>query len=364
VLCTTVEDRWHTGAVKVLVAMSGGVDSSVAAALLVEGGHEVVGATLKLWGGESDSGCCSVADVDDARRVAQQLGIDHHVFNLTDEFDAQVVAPYVEAHALGRTPNPCIECNRSIKFDRLLERASRMGFERLATGHHARVTDDGVLRLRRGADADKDQSYVLSMLGQSELARVVFPVGQMTKRDVRAHAVRLGLRTADKPDSQDVCFIGSVEGRAGFLAQKLDFHAADVVNGTGESVGSVEAVELVTVGQRKGMGHGTDGARRYVVAVDVPARRVTVGSAAEAVTSAVALPASTVTWVDGPLGHGARAVAQVSAHGRPAPCSVVHTDDGLRVEFDEPQRPVAAGQTIALYDIVEPDAVVGAGIAA
>jgi tRNA-specific 2-thiouridylase len=350
--------------VKVLVAMSGGVDSSVAAALLVEAGHEVVGATLKLWGGESDSGCCSVADVDDARRVAQQLGIDHHVFNLTDEFDAQVVAPYVAAHAQGRTPNPCIECNRSIKFDRLLERASRMGFERLATGHHARVTNDGVLRLRRGADADKDQSYVLSMLGQSELARVVFPVGEMTKRDVRAHAVRLGLRTAGKPDSQDVCFIGSVEGRAGFLSQKLAFHPAEVVNSVGDSVGSVEAVELVTVGQRKGMGHGTDGARRYVVAVDVPARRVTVGSAAEAVTSAVALAGATVTWVDRPLVHGARAVAQVSAHGRPALCSVVHTDDGLVVEFDEPQRPVAAGQTIALYDIVEPDAVVGAGIAA
>jgi tRNA-specific 2-thiouridylase len=292
------------------------------------------------------------------------LGIDHHVFNLTDEFEAHVVAPYVEAHALGRTPNPCIECNRSIKFDRLLERASRMGFERLATGHHARVTHDDALRLRRGADADKDQSYVLSMLGQEELARVVFPVGEMTKRDVRAHAARLGLRTADKPDSQDVCFIGRAEGRAGFLAQQLAFHPADVVNGAGQLVGSVEAVELVTVGQRKGMGHGTDGARRYVVAVDVPARRVTVGSAADAVMSAVALPDSSLTWVDRPLGHGARAVAQVSAHGRPAPCSVVHTEGGLRVEFDVPQRPVAAGQTVALYDIVEPDAVVGAGIAA
>src|SRR5580698_8449929 len=140
---------------RVLVAMSGGVDSSVAAALLVEQGHDVVGATLKLWGGPSDSGCCSVADVDDARRVAQQLGIDHHVFNLTEVFEEKVVAPYVEAHVLGRTPNPCIECNRSIKFDRLLERAERLGFDRLATGHHARVTAQGSFRLRRGADADK-----------------------------------------------------------------------------------------------------------------------------------------------------------------------------------------------------------------
>ena len=303
--------------------MSGGVDSSVAAALLVEQGHDVVGATLKLWGGASDSGCCSVADVDDARRVAQQLGIDHHVFNLTEEFDRHVVTPYIDAHAQGRTPNPCIECNRSIKFDRLLERADRLGFARLATGHHARVTRDAAagLRLRRGADAEKDQSYVLSMLGQAELGRVIFPVGEMTKADVRAHAVRMGLRTAGKPDSQDVCFIGSVEGRQGFLADKVQFHAAEVANGKGETVGSVDAVELVTVGQRRGMGHGTDGARRYVIAVDVPARRVTVGSAAEAMIASVILGDASLTWVGRPLRHGDRAVAQVSAHGRPAPCA-------------------------------------------
>ncbi len=349
---------------RVLVAMSGGVDSSVAAALLVEEGHDVVGATLKLWGGPSDSGCCSVADVDDARRVAQQLGIEHHVFNLTDEFDRHVVAPYVEAHVQGRTPNPCIECNRSIKFDRLLARSDRLGFDRLATGHHARVATGTPLRLRRGTDVDKDQSYVLSMLGQAELGRVLFPVGEMTKSDVRTHALRLGLRTAAKPDSQDVCFIGSVEGRQGFLSGKLDFHPATVTNGRGETVGTVDAVELVTVGQRRGMGHGTDGARRYVTAVDVPARRVTVGSAAEAVTSAVVLPDATLTWVDRPLLHGARAVAQVSAHGRPAPCAVDRSGDGLVVRFDVPQRPVAPGQTVALYDVTDPDAVVGAGIAA
>ncbi len=347
-----------------MVAMSGGVDSSVAAALLVEQGHEVVGATLKLWGGPSDSGCCSVADVDDARRVAQQLGIDHHVFNLTEEFDQHVVAPYVASHQRGHTPNPCIECNRSIKFDRLLERAERLGFDVLATGHHARVTRDDAFQLRRGADADKDQSYVLSMLGQGELARVTFPVGEMTKAEVRVHATRLGLRTADKPDSQDVCFINSTEGREGFLSRQLEFHAAEVVNTDGESVGEVEAIELVTVGQRRGMGHGTDGQRRYVVAVDMPTRRVTVGSAAEALTSAVTLSDATMTWVDEPLPDGARAVAQVSAHGRPAPCSVRVADEGLVVEFDVPQRPVAAGQTIALYNVAEPDSVVGAGIAA
>jgi tRNA-specific 2-thiouridylase len=352
---------------RVLVAMSGGVDSSVAAALLVEQGHDAVGATLKLWGGESDSGCCSVADVEDARRVAQQLGIPHHVFNLTEEFDRHVVSPYVAEHAQGRTPNPCIECNRSLKFDRLLGRAERLGFDRLATGHHARVSDDrGVWQLRRGADPLKDQSYVLSMLGQDQLSRVLFPVGEMTKEEVRKHAHRLGLRTAAKPDSQDVCFIGSVEGREGFLSGRMGFHRADVVDTAGRPAGSVEAVELVTVGQRRGMGHGSDGRRRYVTDVDVASRRVTVGSAAEVVRSSVILAGQSLTWVDRPPdGARMRAVAQVSAHGRPVPCTLEHDGAGdLVVRFDDPQRPVAPGQTVALYDALDPDAVVGAGIAA
>ncbi len=352
---------------RVLVAMSGGVDSSVAAALLVEQGHDVVGATLKLWGGDSDSGCCSVADVEDARRVAQQLGIDHHVFNLTEEFDHHVVAPYVAEHARGRTPNPCIECNRSLKFDRLLGRAERLGFDRLATGHHARVGDRaGTLQLRRGADPLKDQSYVLSMLGQEALARVLFPVGDMTKAAVRARAHRLGLRTAAKPDSQDVCFIGSAEGREGFLTGRMELHGADVVDTEGRPAGSVDAVELVTVGQRRGMGHGSDGRRRYVTHVDVASRRVTVGPAEDVARSSIVLAGHSLTWVDRPLAPGARAVAQVSAHGRPVPCTVdtAGDDTDVVVRFDDPQRPVAPGQTVALYDALDPDAVVGAGIAA
>jgi len=356
--------------------MSGGVDSSVAAALLVARGHEVVGATLKLWGGPSDSGCCSVADVEDARRVAQQLGIEHHVFNLTEEFERRVVDPYVEEHARGRTPNPCIECNRSIKFDRLLGRSERLGFDRLATGHHARVTAEPAgghggggtggrpgWRLRRGTDAGKDQSYVLSMLGQEALGRVLFPVGDLTKEEVRRYARRLGLRTAAKPDSQDVCFIGRAEGRHGFLSRRLDLHPAVLVDGGGRSVGSVDAVELVTVGQRRGMGHGTDGRRRYVTRVDVPGRTVTLGSATEALHSSVLLAAPTLSWVDTPIAPGAPAVAQVSAHGRPVPCTVHRDDAGVVVRFELPQRPVAPGQTVALYDARDPDAVVGAGIA-
>jgi tRNA-specific 2-thiouridylase len=308
-----------------------------------------------------------VADVDDARRVAQQLGLAHHVFNMTAEFEESVVGPYVASHAGGRTPNPCIECNRHIKFDRLLERATRLGFDALATGHHARVAaPEGAhpYRLLRGADPKKDQSYVLSMLGQEALAKVMLPVGHLTKADVRREAARRGLRTAEKPDSQDVCFIHGSEGRGGFLGRRLDMHPADVVDGrTGETVGRVEEMELVTVGQRRGMGHGADGRRRYVVAVDLPARRVVVGGAEQAVVSRVELDPTSLTWVAGKLAPGSRAVAQVSAHGRAVPCTFECGPGGPAVQFDDPQRPVAAGQTVALYDAADPDSVVGAGIA-
>jgi tRNA-specific 2-thiouridylase len=177
---------------------------------------------MKLWGGPSDSGCCSVADVDDARRVAQQLGVPHHVFNFTEEFDRHVVDPYVAAHASGLTPNPCVACNRHLKFDRFARRAHQLGFDRIATGHHARVVevDDGTWELRRGADAAKDQSYVLHMLGQDQLARLLLPVGTMTKPEVRELAATLGLRTAAKPDSQDVCFISRAGGREVFLGDR------------------------------------------------------------------------------------------------------------------------------------------------
>jgi tRNA-specific 2-thiouridylase len=340
--------------------MSGGVDSSVAAAMLVDAGHEVVGATLKLWGGVSDSGCCSVADVDDARRVADQIGVAHHVFNFTDEFDLSVVAPYVGDHAAGRTPNPCIECNRHIKFGTLLERARRLGFEALATGHHARV-DGGPGRwgLRRGADRAKDQSYVLSMLGQAELAQVLLPVGVLTKSEVRARAAEVGLRTADKPDSQDVCFIQSAQGRRGFLGDRLAVHAGEIVDAeTGRVVGTVPAVELVTVGQRRGLGVAVDGRRQYALDVDVVARRVVVGRAEAAVTQTVAV--GRPSWVDGARATGSRMLAQTSAHGPAAPC----TWRGDAVVFGRPVPLVAPGQTVALYDGDDSDVVVGSAVAA
>jgi len=340
--------------------MSGGVDSSVAAALLADGGHEVVGATLKLWGGDSDSGCCSVADVDDARRVADQIGIPHHVFNLTADFEQSVVAPYVADHGAGRTPNPCVECNRSIKFGTLLDRARRLGFEALATGHHARVEQvEGRWRLRRGADRHKDQSYVLAMLGQDQLAATVLPVGSLTKEAVRAEAARRGLRTAAKPDSQDVCFITRTSGRRAFVGERLDLHEGAVVEATtGAVVGSVPAVELVTLGQRRGLGVAVDGRRRYALAVDVVGRRVVVGGSDEAVCQRVAV--GTPTWVDRPLVAGDRALAQTSAHGEAAPCRWL----GHAVVFERPHPLVAPGQTVALYHASYGDAVAGSASAA
>jgi tRNA-specific 2-thiouridylase len=334
---------------EVLVAMSGGVDSSVAAALLAEGGWDVTGVTMKLWGGESDTGCCSVSDVDDARRVAQQLGIDHHVFNFGDDFAAGVIEPYVAEHAAGRTPNPCIECNRHLKFDRLLRRATQLGFEFVATGHHARIVDG---RLARGADRAKDQSYVLYVLGPDALARTLLPVGHLAKADVRAHAARLGLRTAAKPDSQDVCFITSTTGRRGFLADRMGFTPGTVVDTGGAPIGTVEAVELVTVGQRKGLGLAGGGAPRYVVDVDRSTATVTVGSAADLRAGHVVL--DRVVWPGAPW-HGP-VLAQTSAHGEARPATVA----GDVVRWTVPQRRVAPGQSVVLYD---GDTVVGGGIA-
>ena len=340
---------------RVLVAMSGGVDSSVAAALLRDAGHEVVGATMKLWGGPSDSGCCSVADVEDARRVAQQLGLAHHVFNFTDDFDARVVDPYVDAHRSGRTPNPCIECNRHLKFDRFLDRARRLGFDAIATGHHARVTRDGAGRwqLRRAADPAKDQSYVLHMLGQEHLARTLLPVGEMTKDEVRTRATALGLRTAAKPDSQDVCFITATGGRRSFLGERIELHEGQVVDASGRPLGQVPAVELVTVGQRRGLGAG-GGERRFALAVDVEARTVVVGDESSLLRRDIAVEGW--TWVDSPPELGAEVAVQASAHGRAEPARF--TGDG--VALDAPRRAVAPGQSVVLYD---GDRVLGGGLA-
>jgi tRNA-specific 2-thiouridylase len=341
---------------RVLVGMSGGVDSSVAAAELRDQGHDVVGVTLKLWGGESDTGCCSVADVDDARRAADRLGLDHHVFNFGTEFDRTVVEPYVAAHAAGRTPNPCVECNRHIKFAALLDRAVALGFDAVATGHHARIAErpDGSRRIRRGADAAKDQSYVVGVLGQSQLRRTTFPIGHLTKAEVRARAAALDLSTATKSDSQEVCFIRRGEGRTGFVGERLDLRPGRVVDRAGRQVGAVAAVELVTVGQRRGLGLPGGHEPRYVVDVDVAAQVVTVGTAEDLLVADT--PVHGFAWADAAV--AGPVLAQASAHGTAAE-AVVDPIAGL-VRWEVPRRRVAAGQLVVFYD---GDEVVGSATA-
>jgi tRNA-specific 2-thiouridylase len=350
--------------VRVLVAMSGGVDSSVAAALLADAGHTVVGCTLQLWGGESDTGCCSAADVEDARRVAQVLGIDHHVFNLEDDFARDVVDAYVAAHERGSTPNPCVACNRSIKFGALLERSVRLGFDAVATGHHARVS--GGARgpeLRRGVDAAKDQSYVLGFLSVTQLARTLLPVGEHSKQHIRELAVRWALRTAAKPDSQDVCFIPRGTRRE-FLAREGVPAPAVVLDAVDGSVlGEVPAVQLVTVGQRRGVARGVDGTARYVVDIDVERARVLVAPLADAVTDVVVLEADSLTWSRDARCDGTELLVQTSAHGTPVRARL-QVRPQLRLELATSIRPVAPGQLAVLYDACDPDLVVGAATVA
>jgi tRNA-specific 2-thiouridylase len=336
--------------------MSGGVDSSLAAALLAEDGHDVTGVTMRLWGGESDRGCCSVSDVDDARRVADELGLEHHVFNFGPDFERHVVEPYVRDHRAGRTPNPCIECNRHLKFDRLLRRADQLGFDAVATGHHARIAGrPGRLRVARGADAGKDQSYVLHMLDQAALARTRLPIGALSKDEVRTMAAERGLRTATKPDSQDVCFITASDGRASFLGRRTALTPGVVRDRDGTAVGRVPAVELVTVGQRHGLGLSGGGPPRHVLGVDVAAATVTVGSADDLLVD---------RQVVGPVSWAGAAVTgdllvQCSAHGRPE-AAVVEAGAGgaVTVSWREGRRRVAPGQAVVFYD---GDEVVGGG---
>ncbi len=348
---------------RVLVAMSGGVDSSVAAAVLRDEGHDVVGVTMKLWGGESDTGCCSVSDVDDARRVADHLGIEHHVFNFGDDFARDVIGPYVDDHAAGRTPNPCIECNRHLKFDRLVRRADALGFDAVATGHHARIERRGGRpHLARGADPAKDQSYVLYVVGGDVLRRVLLPIGGMTKDEVRGRATILGLRTADKPDSQDVCFIASTVGRRGFLDPRLTTTPGRVVDETGIEVGAVDAVQLVTIGQRRGLDIGGYAEPRYVSDVDVASATVTIGPVDRLLTDEVVV--DRVVWPHDALTDGTDApvpvAVQSSAHGRPVAATLTAAPDGVLVRFAEPVRRIAPGQSVVFYD---GDVVVGGGLA-
>lgn len=328
--------------------MSGGVDSSVAAALMKEAGHDVMGVTLKLWSGPRGeaptAGCCTVSDAEDARRVAAQLDIPYYVLDYTDEFKDGVVDRFVDDYASGRTPNPCIECNRTVKFDRLLARLDQFECDVLVTGHHARTRlVAGVWQLRRGRDAAKDQSYVLSMLTQSQLARTRFPVGELTKSEVRHIAADMGMRTANKPESMDICFVGQGDYR-GFLRDVAPaaFQPGPVVDSRGTEVATHDGIADFTVGQRRGLGVAL-GEPRFVLRIEGETSTVVIGTRDELAVGDVAL--DQVTWTDGDLRQG-RVMAQYRAHGDPVPASI----DGALLCFAEPQQAIAPGQTVAFYD--------------
>ncbi|HSF05642.1 MAG TPA: tRNA 2-thiouridine(34) synthase MnmA [Methylomirabilota bacterium] len=354
---------------RIVVAMSGGVDSSVAAALLVEQGYDVVGITLRVWpwrepvgAAERFGSCCGTGATDDARRVARRLGIPHYVLDSEAEFTRAVIDRFVDEYHRGRTPVPCLACNSELKFGSLLQRAAAWDAVAVATGHYARVIHDaaaGRFLLFKGLDARKDQSDFLWPLGQAQLAAARFPVGSLTKAEVRAHARRLGLVTADKPESQEICFIPDDDYR-GFLRRRDPdaFRAGAIVDQTGTVVGAHRGLADYTVGQRKGLGLAS-GRRLYVLDLDAQANTVTVGPAeglerrrlmAESVNFIACEPPAEPMAVEAKIRHSHTAApATVRALG----------EDGAEVVFETPQRAVTPGQSVVWY---RGDLVIGGGI--
>lgn len=347
---------------RVLVAMSGGVDSSVAAALLAEQGHEVVGVTLHLWdaAGEQKVGrCCAPEDRDDARRSADAIGIPHFVIDEREAFDAEVVAPFVEAYRSGSTPSPCVVCNQHVKLGRLEVIADRLGCASLATGHYARIDRDahGEPHLHRGADAAKDQSYFLYGVPRAILSRMILPLGALTKSETRAEGKRLGVPNWDKKDSQELCFVpdGDI---AGFVRARGGESASGVIRDTaGRELARHEGVEAFTIGQRRGLGLG-GGPPRYVLRIVPDTSEVIVGDEDElAVPTLSALGAS---WVRPDLPDAFEASVQIRHHHRPAPARIERdASGGFRATFVQPQRAVARGQAAVVY---RGDEVLGGGI--
>ncbi|KAA0024193.1 tRNA 2-thiouridine(34) synthase MnmA [Antrihabitans cavernicola] len=338
---------------RVLAAMSGGVDSAVAAARAVAAGHDVVGVHLALSSAPGtlrtgSRGCCSKEDAGDARRAADMLGIPFYVWDFADRFKEDVIDDFVESYAAGETPNPCLRCNEKIKFSALSDRAIALGFDAVATGHYAQL-QDGVLR--RAVDADKDQSYVLAVLTADQLSRAMFPIGDTPKSQIRAEAAERGLAVADKPDSHDICFIPSGDTRA-FLGAKIGVRPGKVIDAdSGVELADHDGVHGFTIGQRKGLGvqgPAADGQPRYVTAIEPETGTVRVGSAERLQVWSVG--ADRAIWTSGSVPDGPiECVVQVRAHGGLAEAVAEAVGDGIEVKLREPLTGVAKGQAIVLY---------------
>jgi len=337
---------------KVLAAMSGGVDSSVAAARMVDAGHEVVGVHLALSHAPGtlrtgSRGCCSKEDAADARRVADVLGIPFYVWDFADRFKADVIDDFVSSYERGETPNPCVRCNERIKFSALAARAMALGFDAVATGHYARLSEG---RLRRAVDADKDQSYVLAVLTAEQLRHAVFPIGDTPKPAIRDEAARRGLAVASKPDSHDICFIPSGDTQA-FLGARIGLRPGAVVDAGGAVLARHDGVHGFTIGQRKGLGiagPGPDGQPRYVTAIDAESGTVRVGTAADLDVWSLTGLRPVFTSGVAPAGL-VECEVQVRAHGGVAAGIAGVVDDLLHVALRAPLRGVAPGQTMVVY---------------